>query len=183
MVIRNSKQVDAENGRFTVLDMVTLQLSGPFVWQGKDINEDKARGSAFFAFEPDDPNETKVSVATITVADVTLDPSEPDVSTLNQTDVSTIDTYLRSEIQKQVSLAGDEIGQWMGSHLNQSEQIKGLVTAYTLQEFEKVTQYIDLRITIGGRKLFLNGNFDISKKDQLAGLVYCVLRNVVVDLR
>ena len=69
---------------------------------------------------------------------------------------------------------------WMSSQLNQSEDIKGLVTVYTTKEQGKERQNNALRTKVKGRKIAIIGAFDTEKKDVLAPLIMSILRNMVV---
>lgn len=158
----NSELIDS-NLKFLVLDSVIVELFDGYAWQGKDIEEPNAKGSIFYAYD----NPPSISVASITVVDVSEDVTEPDISLMRQEDVEHIDNQFRKAVS-----SGMNLTKWMSSQLNENKNHKGLVTAYITTENEKEWQYIALRLSNNGRKIVIIGSFDISKKDELASLVF-----------
>ena len=180
MAIQNSKLIDPEQQLFSVLDLVAFRLPNQYWWQGEDIGDEKYRGSYFGAFEQDQTKEGGIAVATITVVDATKDATEPDVSALDQADVQAIDDMLHHHTKSQLPMQGMELVRWMSSSLNQSESMKGLVTAYIAQQDDREWQNIVLRFNAKGRKVVVIGAFDIAKKDALAAPIFNVIRNMIV---
>ncbi|MBK6630056.1 MAG: hypothetical protein IPG33_02895 [Betaproteobacteria bacterium] len=184
MANRNSTLIDSDRGLFSILRLVKLRLPGPYLWQGEDIDNEKAMGSAFHAFVPEDSNVEKTSVASIIVADVTNDTSEPDVSNHVQVDTTIIDKYLRTEVLEQSSLAGEEIADWTPSRLHKLESGAPtfLLTEYTLRGNSKEMRHIDLRINAGGRKIVAKGIcYDMERAEELSQLVFSVLGSIVIS--
>lgn len=176
----NSELIDPDQGVFSVLGIIALRLVGPYCWIYKDFDEELARGADFHAYEPWDEDEDRLAVASISIADVTNDPTEPDVSELEQTDVPALDDFLQRELRRLLTADGREIIRWMSSQLNQSDGIKGLVTVYITKEQGKERQTNALRTKVKGRKIAIIGVFDTAKKDVLAPLITSILRNMVV---
>lgn len=169
MAINNSELVDKDTNSFLVLGVVNIHLFSGYLWQGEDINEKTATGSTFHAFE-DPPT---FSVAALTVADVTADTDERDISSLEEGDVSEIDSQLRAAIESQMNVT-----KWMTSKLNVSNSFKGLVTPYIVSNNGRDWQYIALRVSYAGRKFAIIGMFDIAKQDPLAKLIFGTIQSV-----
>jgi hypothetical protein len=169
MTINNSTLIDDELLLFDVLELVRIKLFDGVVWQGEDINEVSAKGAVFYAYD-EPPTE---SIASITIVDVTEDLEEPDILKLSADVVSDVDAKLNLAVRSNMDLI-----QWMGSHLNQTEKMKALVTAYVVKNNSKDWQYIASRFSVGNRKIAAVGMFDVSKQDPLAKLVFQSLRSV-----
>jgi hypothetical protein len=169
MAINNSVLVDNDLLVFEVLEFVRIQLFDGVIWQGEDINDASAIGTVFYAYD-EPPTE---SIANITIVDVSDDIEEPDISQLTVDGVADIDANLNLAVSSNMELI-----QWMGSHLNQTEKMKGLVTAYIVNNNGKEWQYIACRFNVQNRKLAAVGMFDVSKQDPLAKLVFQSLRSL-----
>lgn len=168
-MVKNSKLINSDEYIFSVLDYITIQLFGGYAWQGEDIDDPTAIGSVFHAFE-DPPTE---SVASLTIADATGDPDEPDISTMSESDVEKVDALLRGAIESQMN-----VDTWMSSKLNESGDLKALVTPYIVQNNGKRWQYIALRLARNGRKIVVIGMFDVAKSNPLAQLVFRSMQGV-----
>ena len=162
MAVVNSTLIDAAGGVFSVLGVVSIRLFSSYRWNGKDIDYPEARGSVFYAYE-DPPT---VSVASISVVDISGDDSEPDISLIQSNDVPAIDMILKSSISKQMNVI-----RWMSSHLNEANGHKGLVTAYITASQNAEWQYIAIRTNHFGRRYVIVGMFDVAKATPLAKLV------------
>ena len=169
MAIKNSVLIDNELLVFEVLEFARIQLFDGVIWQGENINDASAKGAAFYAYD-EPPTE---SIASITIVDVSDDSQEPDISQLSVDGVADIDANLKLAVSSNMDLI-----QWMGSHLNQTEKMKGLVTAYIVKNNGKEWQYIACRFSVKNRKLAAVGMFEVSKQDPLAKLVFQTLRSV-----
>lgn len=184
MEIQNSELIDPEQGIFSILGLVTLRLGGPYWWQTEDIDEETAIGAIFRAYErenlEDDVDKDVLDVASITVVDVTDDPSERDVSLIEQADIPLLDESLHMGIEKQLAADGMKLTKWMSSHLNKSESLQNLVTAYIANDQGKERQFIAVRMKVKGRKVVAVGIFDIAKKDKLAAPVFNILKSMAV---
>ena len=132
--LQNCDLIDPEHGVFSVLDLVTLRLGGPYLWHGEDIDDETAKGAIFRAYERDVAKEGWLDVASIMVVDASNDPTEPDVSTLEQDAVPVLDAFLHEGIRLQLAANKIELIQWMSSELNQSANGKALVTVYIVKE-------------------------------------------------
>ena len=180
MALRNCTLIDPEQGIFSFLDLVTFRLSGPYAWQNDDYNGDESKVSVFRAYEHDGDANNRCDVASITIADATLDPTEPDIAVLREADVPAMDQLLLEGTQAQLVAEGRELVRWMSSQLNQTDSLKALVTAYIVSDQGEERQSIAVRLTSKGRKVVAVGVFDIAKKDMLASLVFGVLQGMVV---
>ena len=180
MPIRNSDLVDPERGLFSILGLVAVRLDESHWWQSEDIDREGAQGAIFRAYKPEVAEQGELEVASITVVDVTDDPTEPDIDTLKQADIPALDSFLRHAISEQFLGDGRQMTRWMSSQLNESNELKGLVTAYIAMEEGKERQFIALRIKVKNRKLVAVGIFDVAEKDVLAAPIFNAIRNMVV---
>ena len=180
MAVRNSDLIDAEKGVFSVLGLVALRLGGPYWWNGEDIDEEIFKGAVFRAYEPEDAEKGCLDVASITVVDATNDPTEPDISTLEEGGVPSLDSFLHESIKTQLMADGMELIKWMSSNLNHSGNLKVLVTAYIANDQGKQRQFIALRTKAKDRKIVAIGVFDVEKKEVLAVPIFNIMQNMVV---
>lgn len=180
MTVSNSKLIDSERLQFSVLGLITFSLPKQYSWQGKDINDEKVKGSYFGAFEQGQAKEGGMPIASLTVADVTSDSTEPDVLAIEQADVQSIDDMLHKDVASQLPAQGGELVRWMSSQLNQSDTVKGLVTAYIVLERGREWQNIVLRFNAKGRKVVVICAFDIANKEVVAAPIFDVMRNISV---
>lgn len=169
MTINNSVLIDNDLLIFEVLEFVRIHLFDGVIWQGEDINDVSAKGAAFYAYD-DPPTE---SIASITIVDVSDDIQEPEITQLSEDDVSDTDASLNLAVRSNMDLI-----KWMGSQLNQTEEMKALITAYVVRNYGKEWQYIACRMSAENRKFVALGMFDVSKQDPLAKLVFQALRSV-----
>lgn len=169
MSIKRSQLIDADQSVFSVLDVVTVQLFSGYHWQGEDFSDPTAEGSTFYAFE-DPPTK---AVAWITIADVTRDESEPDISSLEESEILAIDASLRAAVEAQMQVVN-----WMHSKLNVSDTTKALVTPYIIESDGTRWQYIGLRTSHRQKKYIVMGTFDVGRSDPLAQLVFHAMRSV-----
>jgi len=180
MALRNCKLIDPEQGIFSFLDLVTFRLSGPHFWHNEDINDESVKMSAFRAYEEDGDANNLLEVGNIAIADATLDPTEPDIAALQEADVHAVDQALFEGAQAQLIADGNTLVRWMSSQLNQTADMKGLVTAYIVSTQGVERQCIALRLTSKARKIVAVGVFDIAKKDVLASLIFGVMRSMAL---
>lgn len=177
MAIRNSTMLDHENSIFSVLDFVVLQLPR-LTWQGEDLDFDTAKGSIFHGFHGGEIADGQPEAASVTVADVTLDSGEPDVSALRESDVQALDESMRQEVAAQLEADGRSLSKWMHSQLNANGDVLALVTAYIVSDNGRELQHIALRTTVKGRKIVAISMFDIAMKETLASPLFNVLRTI-----
>lgn len=150
------------------------------MWKNDDTNGEQVKESVFRAYEHHGDGDSDYEVASITIADATLDVIEPDVSALEEADVHATDQALLEGTQTQLNAEGRTIVQWMSSRPNQTDRIKGLVTVYTVGQHDQQRLCIVLRLTSKARKIVVIGVFDIAKTDALASLIFGVMRDMVV---
>lgn len=184
MSIENSKLLDADQGLFSVLGLVTLRLIGPFLWRFEDYNDNLYRGTIFRAYpslvEP--ATQDVRDVAYIFVVDVTEDAAEPDISEVEEADVPAMDALIRESTHNEIIASGMQMVQWLSSHLNKTASLKGLVTAYSINENGNERQCVALRINVKGRKIIAQCVFDVEKKNELAAPIFNILRDITVVL-
>ena len=177
MAIRNSAMLDYDNGIFSVLDFVILQLP-PLTWQCEDLDFGTAKGAIFHGFHGDEIADEQPEAASVTVADVTLDSSEPDISTLKESDVQDLDENMRQDVVAQLEADGRSLSRWMHSQLNSNGDVLVLVTAYIVSDNGRELQHVALRTTVNGRKIVAISMFDIAMKEALASPLFNVLRTI-----
>lgn len=176
MTHNNAELIDAEKGIFKVLDIVLLRITSPFSMQFADLEDENARGGTFSFF--DKSGEEYIEIASITIADVTADSTEPDISSLTQEGVAAFDAqYLQACIDGLPS-QGRKLLKWMGSQLNESRDRKGLVTAYTVDEDGVEKQFIAVRITENTTKIAAIGTFAIARSNELAAPIFNIMQNI-----
>lgn len=151
MIQRNSKLLDADNFIFSVLDIAHLKLFGPCLWQGEDINSPEAIGATFAAFD----EKTKSCIATLTLADVTGDTTEPDTSELDELDVPHLDAVIRGGVESQV-----DIVEWLGSQLVMMSGLRVLDTEYVERRGTSEWMSIVIRVTHQDKRFAAIGAFD-----------------------
>lgn len=183
--LSNSKLIDAEQGLFSVLGLVTLCLTGPigvtrYWWHGEDLVDEMAKGSYFGAIKEDLVQEGIITCASITVVDVTNDASEPDVSTLEQANIQAIDDRLNADTQSALQAQGRGIVHWMSSQMSQSDCLKRLFTTYITRELNAEWQSTFLRFNVKGRKIVAIGSFDIARRESFAEPIFNALRSIAV---
>jgi len=180
--IANSELLDADHGLFSVLGLVSLRLIGPYLWRFEDYNEDLYRGTIFRAYPSlSEPATQDVrDVAHICVVDVTEDAAEPDISKIDEADLSAIDASIRDSTQKEITASGMQLGQWLSSQLNETASLKGLITAFSTNEKGNERQCVVSRMNVKGRKLIAQCAFDIEKKEELSAPIFNILRNMTV---
>lgn len=169
--------------RIEVLDLVSVALPGPWSWYAEDMNDPGAQGTVFRCYEREEGSavseeEPTRDLACILVADLSADPDEPDVTLFAPEDVTIFDRFLEAETRKLMALDGREMVKWMSSHLNDTPNLKGLVTAYIACDQGTERQYIDLRTTVRGRRFVVEGCFDVERADEFAAPIFAVLQDV-----
>ena len=168
MSIKNSELIDPKTHTFKVLDFITIQLFGGFLWQGDDIERSSSKGSGFWAFN--DPPEKAVAGIVVVVTD---DDDEVNVSLLNDKSLQAFDELLRSSNSED-----KEIIEWLGSRLIISDEIKKLETQYIYKQDNKISQNIEIRFFKAGKKIVVLCNYDLALKDPLARLVSHSLQSI-----
>jgi len=155
---------------------MTLSLPGAYRWIVADYDYENAKGVIFRASEQEEGDAPEV--ASILVADATNDPTEPDVSTLVQDDIPSLDDFLRGDAQTQLAADGRAMVDWRFSDLVQSEIAKALYTYYIVLDRGMERETIVVRVKVKGRKLVAVGQYDIAKKEVLGAAMYEVMNNL-----
>jgi len=175
MGIKNSK---LNGNRMDVLGLVSIQLPGPWLWHTEDIEDVKAKGVIFRGYG--EGQEQKLDIAYLLVVDVTGDPEELNILSLDEDSAKDYDQHLHRGIKKTLADNGIELIKWMSSQLNDAEDFKGLVTAYIVKDQGKERQHIVLRIRVRESNLVIMGCFDIAMKDQLAAPIFDAFRSILI---
>ena len=92
-----SKNSKLNGNRMEVLGLVSIQLPGPWWWSGGDIEDAKAKGAIFSAYA--EGQEEGLDIAYLLVADVTGDPEELNISSLDEDSAKDYDLYLHKGIR------------------------------------------------------------------------------------
>ena len=171
-------------GRMEVLGLVSLKLPPPWWWHCTDLENESGEGATFYAYkdeeETEGEEETELDIAQIIVADVTSDPDELDISSLDENSAKDYDQFLHREIKKTLHNDGIEVIKWMSSQLNETKNLKGLITAYIIKDQGKERQMIALRMRVREFNLVIIGCFDIAMKDELVGPIYNAIGDIFV---
>ncbi len=173
MEIKNSK---LNGNRMEVLGLLSIQLPGSWWWRGEDIENDEAKGIIFRAYEGK-LEEEELDVAYILVVDVTGDPEELNISSLDEDSAKDYDLHLHKGIKQGLPGEGMELIKWTSSQLNETEDLKILVTAYIVNDQGKERQNIAFRMRVRESNLVIMGCFDIALKDQLAAPIFDAMQN------
>jgi len=163
---------------YSVLGLMMVSLPGPYLWVVEDYDNENSKGAMFRAYDSED--EDAFEVASILVADATNDPSEPDVSTLGQDDIPSLDSFLREDIQTQMNADGRSMVDWGFSDLVESEIVKALYTYYIVLDQSTERQTIVVRVKVKDRKMVAVGQYDIAKKEILGVAMYEVMNNLSI---
>jgi hypothetical protein len=167
-VIKYSR-INDDGCTFTVLDSFSIEPPSPLWWQVEDIDSELSRGAVFRGYL----KESSTERAQLVIVDVSDDPTEPLVGSMNETDVANLDRRLSTEIRAAVESQGQKLVRWMSSHLNETSVGGGLVTAYIKNDpLCGDRQVIDLRMTLGAKKMVLEGVFNVADANLLAAPVY-----------
>ncbi len=170
-MIKNSQLIDSKSNTFKVLDFITIQLFGDFLWQGDDINMPGSKGSGFWAFNEPPDN----AVAGIVVV-ITEDEDEVNVELLNDKSLQKFDELLMSSNSED-----KKIIEWFGSKLIISDEIKKLETRYIYKQDNRIFQNIEIRFFKAGKKIAVLCNYDLAHKESLSGLIYKSLQSIKVE--
>jgi len=173
-----SENSKLNGNRMEVLELMSIQLPGPWWWRGEDIESEEAKGIIFRAYG--EGQEEELDIAYILVADVTGDPEELNISSLDEDSAKAYDLHLHEEIKKNLPNEGMELIKWMSSQLNETEDLKILVTAYIVNDQGKERQNIVLRMRVRESNLVVMGCFDIAMKDQLAAPIFDAIRGFII---
>ncbi len=163
-------------GRYEILGLVSIAVFGPWSWHTKDMNEPNIRGTIFRCYEEGNQQE----LAYLLAGDVSDDPDEPDITHLTPERVGELDKILEDGIRKLMANDGRRMIRWMSSKLNETLALKGLVTAYIGEDQGRERQYIDLRISVRGRKVVVAGCFDVKRAQEFTAPVFAALQNAAV---
>ncbi|KXU87125.1 hypothetical protein CR51_35920 [Caballeronia megalochromosomata] len=146
-----------------------------------DIEHGTAKGAAFRIYEEDGDGLEKLPSASFELVDVSNDITEPDISTLSQSDISGVDTKLHAAIRDYALSRGAELTEWMTARLNELDDFRGLVAPYILNVDGRPTQFVTLRFTANARKIVVIGSFLIERGNVFAASVFGTLRDITIS--
>jgi hypothetical protein len=166
-----------DENRFEVLELVSIGLPGLGVWwHTEDLDQPTAKGAIFRCYG----NEPEQELGFLLVADVSDDPTEPDVMEFTQSDAAAFDEFLRQGIPEIFARDGRRLVEWKGSALMEKlPRFDGqvLVTAYIGWDQGRERHYLDLRMSLRGRKVILAGCFDVEREGDLADAIVWSISN------
>lgn len=175
MEIKNSK---LNGNRIEVLGLVSIQLPEFGWWSGDDIEDTKTKGAIFRAYA--EGQEEGWDIGYIIIADVTGDPQQLNITSLDEGSAKDYDLYLHKEAKKFLSGRGMEIIEWSSSQLDETENFKRLITRYIVKDEGRERQNIALRMRVWESNLVILGCFDITLKDQLAVPIFDAMTDIVL---
>ena len=176
MEIRNSK---LNGNRMEVLGLVSIQLPSPWWWSGQDIEDVKAKGAAFRTFAGGEEDE-EVDVAYLLVVDVTGDPEELNVLSLDEDSAKSYDQYLYRRLKKTLPDGGMELIEWLSSQLYETDNFKGFLTIYIVKDQGKMRLNVVHRIRVRESNLVIAGCFDIAMDDQLTDPIFDAIKKIAI---
>jgi hypothetical protein len=178
---RQGNVVRRSTGIYEVVDLIKIALPpGPWWWHTEDLNDPGgAKGAIFRCGETGNPHELGYLMA----ADVTADPTEPDISRFEEADAKQFDRVLEEATRGMMAGDGREMTNWMASHLSETSQGKALMTAYIARDQGRDRQYFDARLRIRGCNALIGGCFDIARKDDVGPAVWHALQDAAYNSR
>ncbi len=162
---RNAILLDAEEALYRVLGFLDAEVGFPYLTHCCDLEADTVEGVTFTFI--DDRDYPVTSIGDFTIADVSDDPSEPEISSLTQEDVGLIDKQLREATNAGLQSEGYELLRWMNSYLNIVDGEPCLMTAYVAKVEGEERQFITARHKIAGRNIALMGSFLVRLTDEM----------------
>ena len=172
------KNSTLNGNRMEVLGLVSVQLPDLGWWSADDIEDTKTKGAIFRAYA--EGQEEGWDIGYIIIADVTGNPQQLNITSLDEGSAKDYDLYLHKEAKKSLSGRGMEIIEWKPSQLVETENFKRLVTAYIVKDEGRERQNIALRIRVRESNLVILGCFDIAMKDQLAVPIFDAMTDIVI---
>jgi hypothetical protein len=167
-------RVGAES--YEVLGLVRVGVFGPWRWQARRFDGPAHDGVVFGCYPQDNPNE----VAYLMVVDVSNILDEPDISSMTPEDAMQFDRRLEQSVREQMAEEHRRLVKWMSSTLNETTRLKQLVTTYVAEDAGRERQYIDVRLSAGGRRLVVGGCFDVDQATKLAMPIWLAIGNAMI---
>ena len=151
--------------QFEVLGLVrVVPAFGPYWFNGYDVDEERERGVLFAAWEDD----AEVRLATLQIADITADPDELNVDTLNEETAKEFDRFLEGALRREVG----ELHSWAPSKLIPVAGRMSLLSAYSGMIGEAEWRAVVRRFTVADRRFGLMGTWESSRSAYLAEPIY-----------
>lgn len=155
---------DPDRGVFTILEQLRIRLSGPYWWKGEHIDEEGAVGVDFRAYPQDVKEDEMFPQASILIADVTTDPTEPNISGIRELEIMRIDDYLREELSKQDQLP---LVAWEGTEVKTIDGEEGLLSTYRVEDEGIERRMKAFRVNSRGRKWAVIASYDSKREGEL----------------
>lgn len=140
----NADLIDPDQNLFNVLGFLYVQVSFPNWTNVRDIDCEGANGVTFTVV--DDKSDPIVPLADFTVADVSEDQSEPDVTQITKDKIDAFNAQLREATAAGLESEGNELVQWMNTYLNHIDGEQALMTAYLARVNGQDRQYVVSRL-------------------------------------
>jgi hypothetical protein len=172
----NAIVLDDEDGLFRVLGFLDAEVNFPYLTNCDDIDSDFVKGVTFSFI--DDKAYPIASIGDFTIADVSDDTAEPEISGLTEEDVSLFDKQLREAIEIALQSEGNKLLRWAKSYLIFVDEEPCLMTAYVAHVAGEERQYVTARYKIAGRNIVLMGSFLVRLTDEMLPLILVAMGRV-----
>lgn len=176
---QNVELLDSSNGTFRILDFINIRMPGGIAewWHTEDIEEDGNQGTIFTGVD-----NTAKQILNIQVVDGTNDDSEPDISSVRESDVDRLDDYLHEQTRNGFESLGMPLTEWMSSSLNQPEKFpfaKYLASIYKFQTTDQEMIALAFRARINGRNAVLIGMTEAENQDAVGAIVSTLASTII----
>lgn len=161
---------------FRFLDVVDLELNNTGLWwTGEDINAPGVAAAILRGYVDSNSPEA----AYLLVADVTGDPTEPDIVNMTTERVAALDKTLESGIRDMCKPNGLEMARWMNTYANTYSGKETVLSAYiVIDPIVGEQQRMALRFMHNDRKLLVESAFQVSRAATLAKPMFKALHAV-----
>lgn len=161
-----------------IVSFLGLQPNAEFLknWGATDFNRNGSRGVCFLGHDRTEANCSAKQSPTLelTIADATMDTTEPVVSRINDENLQSVDQHLRAELSKEY-----DIVEWRGSKIRPNKcGIKTLVTRYSHAFKGEVSEVYAVRQELLFEKLVMLTEVNVDQSPHLRERLEAVLRRV-----
>ncbi|MFZ4858174.1 MAG: hypothetical protein ACOYL3_17435 [Desulfuromonadaceae bacterium] len=169
--------LDSEWKRISILGLLRIKIPEQGVWFFRDFDEPLTKGFGCGAGrDHNDPDSDEV--LGIVVADVSDDPTEPDVSGVITDYVSALDEHLRLETFKELREQDTPLVEWQASKLVRTRVGNCLETRYVWFDRGGNRTTIIRRFSLNGRKFAAMGYYVTDLKDFLEHNIMSALDSI-----
>ena len=112
--------------------------------------------------------------------DVTGDPEELNVLSLDEDSAKSYDQYLYRRLKKTLPDGGMELIEWLSSQLYETDNFKGFLTIYIVKDQGKMRLNVVHRIRVRESNLVIAGCFDIAMDDQLTDPIFDAIKKIAI---